>query len=329
MFGQMDAGRLKFAIECLLADFGKANVFFVVPSTDSNYETFAQPEYGKVPGMVFSKFQDAVDAASSGNGDKIFLLPGIHYAALDTLQHISYKDNVVFSGLPGYRDDTILKGGITLTTDICTLRHSGADCTFKDLTFLGYGAGKECVAVMGEVTYDGTDYGPPTGTKFENCRFEAQSATVGNGLELYDHKHEISEIQVSGCLFERCGNAIVYGSGISSTPPAEGTEDVNNIIVQDCVFRACQVDHAEPALNHSDVTLLLHKGNVHVDAKAGGSDHYLDLGTGTNTGLVTGCSFAHATAATAKMVIPAGIKWVNNHTEEVVDSTGTTDNRPD
>jgi len=326
MFGQMDAGRLKFAIECLLADFGKANVFFVVPSTDSNYETFAQPEYGKVPGMVFSKFQDAVDAASSGNGDKIFLLPGIHYAATNVLQHKSYKDNIVFSGLPGYRDDTILKGGTSLTTEICTLWHTGKDCTFKNMTFLSHGAARECVVLYGESEYplgSGVDYGPPDRVKFENCRFEGESVTVGNGLELYDNENEIHGVEVANCLFESCNNAIVYGSG------GVAHQDIEKVIVRDCIFRECTVDHADAAANESDVTRLLLLNNVHVDAKAGGAEKYIHLDGGTNTGLVTGCSFAHATAATAKMDIPAGIMWVNNHTEEALDSTGTTSDRPD
>tara|TARA_B100000131_G_scaffold141190_1_gene137367 strand:+ start:5242 stop:6225 length:984 start_codon:yes stop_codon:yes gene_type:complete len=327
MFGQMDAGRLKFAIECLLADFGKGNVFFVVPSTDDNYEQFAQPEYGKAPGMVFSYLQDAVDAAKSGNGDRIYLLPGIHFAQTAALQHKIYKDDLIISGLPGYRDATIIKGGNASDTDIDTAWVYGQDLVFKNLTFTSYGANKESCSLLGAGAYGGVSYGPASNVKFENCRFTAQSKTVGNGVEFYDVNNELKKFEFTGCLFEECDNAVVYGAGTAGA--SGGQEGIEDVIIKDSVFRNCTVDHAEPSSNHSDVVRLLLLNNVHVDAKAGGSEHYIDLANGTNDGLVTKCSFAHATAATAKMAIPAGIKWVNNFTEEVLDSTGTTDNRPD
>ena len=300
MFGQMDAGRLKFAIEVLLAEYGKANVFFVAPSTDSNTETFAQPEYGKAPGMVFTDIQNALTACEDGNGDHVFVLPGV-YSPAATL--VMAKGRVTLSGLPGLPNYQTI---ISRATAGETLQVTDTGCVVKNLTFHSNGAN---AAVEVEASH------------FEAENLTLDGLTTGVALVLNDTDSAVDDVKIRNCTLQRGTIGIQVGGGDA------GHNNLDRLLVEDCRFVGNTIDIGETAANQSDAIDLLFKGNTHVTTH--GAGQFIDMPTGTHSGLITNCSFAAATPVTAKMDIPATLFWAGNHTEEVIDSTGTVDNRPD
>jgi len=129
-----------------------------------------------------------------------------------------------------------------------------------------------------------------------NCEF---AGPTGNVVQVTGNVN----VWFNECSFSGGGDGLEIIDGAAVTP--------DSIIVKDCIFSdltAAGIEGAATAATRVSVVRCVFEGNT-VPTK------FINLdGVGT-TGIVTACSFATATNATAVFDIAAGVLWVANMTE--------------
>lgn len=296
--GTMDTGRLKEAIEALTFPFGTGRTFFVVPVAYRWTSDFLLPEYGKPAGMVFTSIQNALDACESGRGDTVILCPGTH---TQTAALTMSKSGVVLRGPSPELAGAVIIEGPPDAANLSTLIISGDGCTIEDLFLTPRETGVadytiEVVAsstTLKNLTISGT------------CPGVRIDATAGN---------------IDGCKLVGCNFF--------------GTEDMLNLLASAGAVFGLLVEnckgydlgtigiHDTSSITNDHEQLLIKGCALHLESPGAGRE-YIKLDTVACTGMVTLCSFAIATNATAAFDIDTELLWVANYTE-----AGVTEARP-
>ena len=182
------------------------NVYFVIPSTDSNYEEFYdryQHIYQDGTYAVHNTIADAYSAVTSNRHDLIMLSANSAHAQTSMLTIA--KNRVHFAGF-GFRGGSIGMGararitlGVTVaTTDVAVMKNTGIGNTFDNIKFdSGNTVAEGLYAVVEAGEY----------AIYRGCEFYLSSQlAVAGGAEL---AHNGDSTQYIRCTFGSSINAIV------------------------------------------------------------------------------------------------------------------------
>ncbi len=243
--------------------------------------------YGReIEVSTIAELRTAIDNAQAG--DKIFLRPGQYDPGATAL--VVDVANVTLIGQGGrgaayIEADTAGMEGLQVTADDVTLINLGVAGQATSSYALNLNAaarfrafGCKFEGPTGTVVLiDGTATDQSADALFEDCEF----AWGGSGVLFDDSAYGYpTQMRIRRCWFH---NLTAVGVGLAA---AGG---VSNLELTDCVF-----DNAE---NGTAPT------------------NYIKVDRAGDSGIVSGCRFATATAAAAVLTIAAAIKWVANATE--------------
>lgn len=245
---------------------------------------------GRSPSAAVATLQKAHDLASAG--DRIIVFPG----QLGDVALVTISKSVTIVGLGGMNG---FRGATFLDMD-----GAGVEAmlvTGDDVTLVNFG-------VAGDDTADyalkvGTQAISPARFRAIDCKFEGVD-TAG-----------AANVILEGCAdvrFDRCEFAWgVAGIRFDDNDNGRNTQ----IYIVDCYFHNLAVAHIG-VVGASLVKNLNLIDCVHDrDEEGAAPTDFILLSDNANTGIITGCRFAHATNATGVLTIGTGIMWVANATE--------------
>ena len=247
--------------------------------------------FGKIR-RVRSTGTIAAAIAAAAAGDVIYIEEG------DYDEQVSItKDNLTLVGIGGRGAVAIAPSGANKTA--ITIDGSGAGGRVEEVTLINVGG-------EGDGTGAGLHVKSDTRRiRAYGCKFEGGTSAVK--LES-DATGSVGDVILDDC-------ELAWATDLLRLTVSGAGDPVTNVQVRRCLF------HNMAANGVIGITVHTTGFQMHdcvMDREEDGTaptGKYIDLAVASSSGIITRCSFPHATNASAVLSIAAGILWVANYTE--------------
>ena len=248
----LDFVEVKRTLESLNASLGAGKVFYVCPESDSWSSDLIGIQ--KVSGQVVGTIQQGLDSCLAGRGDTVVVLPGT-YTQTGGAATMS-KGGTTLMGLPGRRDQTLLKTGVIDENDagvtgFNTINVMADGCTVKDLTisngWFDSDPGSKtriCIGSQGagmtvsgcKLTFDTAPASCMTGiylsksdAKILDCHFEDTMSEAAIFMDAVGA--DIINVLIKGCYFVGVNASTKLALHIN-----DSANNTTNLVVTECLF---------------------------------------------------------------------------------------------
>lgn len=274
--------------------FGKT--FLVIKNDHPNWNMITQMFYRQDPDgelRLFETIQDAVNEASSGRGDVIYVAPDAD--GYDETVTVSRTDNLTIVGLGG-------RGAAFIEPQ--TAGAEGLQISeSSDVTLVNLGVAGEATSNYALNLHSATRF------RAYGCKLEGPTDAT-KAVVLLDGT---ATDQTADALLKDC--EICWGGrGIVFDDSAYGY--VTQVFIEDCKFHNIEVTHI--GVNTNGLVKNLELTNCVFDNLEDGTAPiiaYILLSDNGNTGVISGNQFATPTNLAAVLTIGTDLLWVANATE--------------